>query len=206
LNMYSIIGSRGHATSVIAALRSLHPEAKNTVRVYDPYEDSPCPVRATSSILGRGKIAESDPPYFIAIGSNQERYDLWDKLGIPTEKYGSIIHPGAYLDPDAHVGTGVFIGFGAYVGPNVTIGDFSIINTNAVVEHDSAIGNFVHLAPGACICGQVRIGDLCMVGANATVLPALTVPERTTLGAGAVVVRSPAHPGGLYTGIPAQKK
>ena len=206
LIMYTIIGSKGHATSAVSAVLSLHPEAKNSLRICDAYDDYPnCNLRSIE-VLGKKDIPGSSFPYFLAIGSNSERHELWRCLNLPLERYGNIIHRTSFVDPTAMLGVGIFIGAGAYIGPNVSIGNFSIVNTNSVVEHDSMVGTFVHVGPSACLCGQVTIGDFTLVGASATVLPSLTVPDRTTLGAGTVVVKSLHHAGRLYAGVPAQEK
>jgi acetyltransferase-like isoleucine patch superfamily enzyme len=56
------------------------------------------------------------------------------------------------------------------------------------------------------VTAGVNIGAYCMAGSNCSFVPGASVPDRSIVGMGAVVVRGLTEPGGLYLGNPAKLK
>jgi carbonic anhydrase/acetyltransferase-like protein (isoleucine patch superfamily) len=135
------------------------------------------------------------------------------------------IAPGAYIDDAAVVIGSVTIGADASLWPmvvargdvqSITIGERTNIQDGAIlhVTSDNAftpggfaltIGNDVTVGHGA-ILHACTIGDLCLIGMGATVLDGAVVPERTMVGAGALVPPGKhLESGYLYVGSPVRQ-
>jgi sugar O-acyltransferase (sialic acid O-acetyltransferase NeuD family) len=141
----------------------------------------------------------------VAIGHNATRKRITEHLhhiGIPLAYF---VGAQAYISRTARVShNGVQILNGAYVGPGAVIGDGVILNHKSMVEHYAQVGAFSHIAPGATLLGAAEVGEQCLIGANATLLPDISVPANTTIGAGSVVCRS-INEAGTYVGAPVKR-
>jgi len=113
------------------------------------------------------------------------------------------IHRSATVARSSELGPGTVVMPGAVLNPGCRLGANVIVNTGAIVEHDARIGDHVHLCPRATLSGGVQIGAGAFVGAGAVVREGLRVGPWAVVGAGAVVLRDvPAH--GRVAGVPAR--
>lgn len=110
----------------------------------------------------------------------------WEPHGF---RWGTVVHPTAFVAPSAHLDPGVFVGPQAVVHTNARIGGHVIVNTGAIVEHDVTIGRAAHLAPGVITGGGATVGQLAMVGLGAVIRDHISVGQRALVGMGAVVIR-----------------
>jgi carbonic anhydrase/acetyltransferase-like protein (isoleucine patch superfamily) len=127
------------------------------------------------------------------------------------------IHPGAYVDPAAHVIGDVTIAEAASIWPGavvrgdenyITIGASSNVQDNSVVhvtgECPCIVGAGVTIAHRAVIHG-CTIGDHARVGIGAVVLTGAIIEDNAQVGAGAVVAPGKVVPAGwLAMGVPAK--
>ncbi|MBC2324670.1 acetyltransferase [Listeria booriae] len=127
--------------------------------------------------------------YFIAIGSNEKRQEIFATLGKPAEKYPNLIHPNTIISPNAMIGYGNFIMAGATINVDATIGNQCIINSGCIVGHDAIFEDFSQASPGTVITGYVIVHEGVNIGANATVLPCVEIGEWAVIGAGSTVTR-----------------
>lgn len=125
----------------------------------------------------------------IAIGNNQVRKKIVQRLQLPLDAYLPLIHPTAFVSPSAKIGFGTVVMPGAFITAKVKIGNHAIINTGAIVEHESRLADYVHLSPNATLTGNVSVDEGVHIGASATVIPSITIQEWSTVGAGATVIR-----------------
>jgi acetyltransferase-like isoleucine patch superfamily enzyme len=125
----------------------------------------------------------------------------------------SVIYRHVKLD------TGVFVGDLTSIREQVTVGEDSIVGRNAIVETNTKIGKRVTIQTGCYITADmiieddVFIGPCCSssndkymgmgnfkhqgpvikrgakIGNNATLLPAITIGEKSIIGAGSVVTK-----------------
>ena len=130
---------------------------------------------------------------------------LLDKGNMPTFKpntrfmiykfkgFTPVVHPSAFIHPQAAVTGNVVIGKHVYVGPGAAIrGDWGgiIIKDGCNVQENCTLHMFpgvtmtleenAHIGHGAIIHGA-HIGENCMVGMNAVIM------DRVDLGAGSIV-------------------
>lgn len=180
-----IIGAGGHSRVVRSVLRALEiPVAGILDDATDRYEASVDGIEILGPV---DRLADLPPrPVLIAIGDNRTRSNLADR--VPWEM-PSLIHPRAYVDPEAEIGRGTIVMAGAIVQPGAIVGQHAIINTGASVDHDCRVGDFSHLCPGSRLAGEVSIGRGVLFGTGAVTIPGAAVGDWTVVGAGAVVVR-----------------
>lgn len=124
-------------------------------------------------------------------------------LGIPADRWSTVIHPTAQVARAARIDRGCYLGSNAVVEPGGGVGSHTIVRAGAYVSHDVRLGAFCAVGPNAALLGASRFGDGVHVGANAVVHDHLTVGEYAVIGIGSVVVRD-VVPFSVVAGNPAR--
>ena len=189
-----IIGTGGHSRAVISLLK----KSKNYI--IEGLIDISCDFDLSEKILDYPVIGGQDfleillrnksNNYFLAIGENHIRKDIFNFLVQNDAKLPNLFDPYSFVDQSAEYGQGNIFFHNSYVGPLVKLGCNNIINTGCVVEHNSSVLNHCHLAPNSVICGNCEIDDLCFIGANSTVIDNIKICRGIKLGAGSTVTKS----------------
>lgn len=120
---------------------------------------------------------------------SETRRRLQDRLSLRGYAFPALVHPFAWVAPDAVLAAGVQIMAGAVVQPGCRIGAGSIVNSRASVDHGCVLGADVHLAPGAVLCGDVTVADGAFVGAGAVILQGRRIGAGSVVAAGAIITR-----------------
>lgn len=128
--------------------------------------------------------------FIIAIGNNQVRQKLQEKLSNLGLSIISLIHPSAIVSSSVRIGRGTVVMPNVVINANATIGDGVILNTSCIVEHDCEIGDYAHLSPNVALAGNVEIGANTHIGIGSSLIHGLQIGRNTIVGAGSVVVRS----------------
>lgn len=121
-------------------------------------------------------------------------------LGLPTDRFATVIHPRAYVSPQSTVGGGSVILAGTTVGALVTIGDHVVILQNVGLSHDDEIGDYSCITVGGSFSGGVRVGRNCFLGTNATIIES-SIGDGSMIGAG-TLIRHDVPPGEVWVGNP----
>ncbi|MCM3115093.1 acetyltransferase [Neobacillus sp. MER 74] len=146
-----------------------------------------------------------DIKFFIAIGNNNIRQSIVNRLNLSDEYFPSLIHNSAVISPSAKIGPGTVVMPNAVLNADSRVGKHCIINTSSIIEHDSVIGDFSHISPGVNITGNVQIGDGSHVGAGSTIIPNIKIGNWSIIGAGSTVISIiPSY--STAVGIPARVK
>ena len=199
-----LIGTGGHAKVVIELFRASDRYNPAALIAQDLSSISllGVPIVGTDADLPRLR-ASGLAHAFVAIGDNQRRLTMGNKL----EGFGftivNAIGPAAIISPSVRLGFGIAVMSGAIVNADAQIDNFAIINTGASVDHDCRIGEGAHLGPGSAIAGNVTIGRLAFMGIGSNAIPGTRVGESAIVGAGACVLHDiPA--GATAWGVPAR--
>ena len=135
-------------------------------------------------------LSEGKTDWFIAVGDNAVRHDLWERMGRLTGRSPiQLVHPTAIISPTVELGPGVFVGPRAVVNVDGRLGEGVILNTASVVDHDGDVGSFAQISPGCHLAGNVTVGKEAFLGTGTSVIPGITIGAGAVGGAGAVVVR-----------------
>lgn len=193
---FVIIGHGGHS-KVISDLVLASRENEIVSYLDDKFEELKMRGKAFYGPIGSLKELIkyfNELKIIIAIGNNLTRKMIVQKLNLPEEMYGTLIHTSAVVSPSAKIGNGTVIMPHAVVNADSQIGKHSIINTGSVVEHDCNLGDFVHISPQASMTGGVQIKEGASVGSGATIIPNSIIGEWSVIGAGATVISHiPSH-------------
>lgn len=204
-----VIGSGGHASSVIDILQQLkgwniHGVVSVNLKKSETFNGI--------KVLGDDTIFEelihNQYSFVIAIGqilSSSTRVKIFNQLLELEAMLPVIISPDAYVSQNATIGRGTMIFHRVVINANVRIGNNCIINNTSLIEHDTIIGSHTHISTGAIVNGNVSIGDHCFIGSGSVIANSIIICDEVIIGAGAVVISDINAPG-VYFGNPAKKK
>ena len=130
-----------------------------------------------------------------------------------------VIHPNAYIAPnatvvgDVHIGAGSSVFFGSVLRGDrepITIGEDTNIQDNCVLHQEygcpTTVGSRVTVGHGAILHG-CTIGDETLIGMGAILLNGAVIGRHCIVGAGALVTQNTVIPdGSLAFGSPARVK
>jgi acetyltransferase EpsM len=139
----------------------------------------------------------------LGVGENRRRAELAREILAAGGTLATLVHPTAVVARGVRLGAGTYVAPLAVLHSDSSAGCGCIVNTGAVVEHDCCLEDFVHVSPRATLGGGVHVGEGAHIGLGALVVPGLSLGPWSTLGAGAVMVRT--LPGSVTAfGIPAR--
>lgn len=199
-----IVGAGGHGKVVADTAREM-AEWDRIVFVDARYP--------TLTICGSWPVVEADlqlvantfpsSDFIIAIGNNSLRLKLYDEAIKSGFKSANVIHPTAYISPDASLAQGVAVFANAVINIGAEVGKACIINTGATIDHDCFLGDGVHVSPGANLAGGVSVGARAWVGIGATVRQSTFIGSDVVVGSGSAVVKD-VNDGMTVAGCPAK--
>lgn len=137
--------------------------------------------------------------------SYRQKPEIIARLGLPQQRYATIVHPAATISPSARIGTGSCILANATICANVELGMHVMMLPGCVIGHDTTIGDCSILAAGVIVSGNVEIGRNCYLGAGSVLRDGVSIGERAMVGLGAGVVGDVAS-GVIVTGLPARPR
>ena len=122
--------------------------------------------------------------------SYQSRKELIESLGIPKERFATVIHPSACISPLASIGSNVLIMAGVIVTSNAIVGSHTCILPNTVIHHDVALGEWSLVGSNVVIAGHTVIEENCYIGSASNIMNGLHVGSRSLIGFGSNVVKN----------------
>lgn len=137
----------------------------------------------------KDKLNASDLYFIIAVGDPKSRKQIFERINLPSNRFATIVHPEALIDPSVKLNYGNFIAAKTIISFNVEIQEQVFIQSGAVIEYDSQISSFVSISPNVTVCGNVKIYPEVFIGASATIIQGLKIGRNTIVGAGTTVIR-----------------
>jgi len=116
------------------------------------------------------QMNDEDYSAAVAIGSNEARTRIAQKIRSAGIAMINVVHPAAIVMPDVVVGSGILVCAGAVVVTGTAMGSDVVINTGATVDHDCSIGAGAYVSPGVHTAGAVSIGAGTFIGAGAIII------------------------------------
>jgi len=168
--------------------------------------------KTVKSSMGINIIGKSDDVFqyissydiFIAIGNNDIRERIHNRLKTAGASIPILIHPSVVTGERVEIGQGTVVMAGVVINCCSRIGKGCIINTASTIDHDNIIEDYVHISPGAHLAGTVKIGKGTWLGIGSIVSNNLNIADNCIIGAGAVVINDITE-AGTYVGVPAKK-
>jgi sugar O-acyltransferase (sialic acid O-acetyltransferase NeuD family) len=136
-------------------------------------------------------------------GDYVSRLRIVGELGLPLERYATIVHPAAVVSASSSIGHGSVLLSHVALTASVSVGAHVAIMPHATLTHDDVIEDFATIASGARLGGGVHVAKGAYVGAGALIGEHRTIGEFALVGMGAVVTRDvPARE--VWVGVPAR--
>lgn len=198
-----IIGASGHG-KVVADI-AIKMNKWQSISFLD--DDSSISTCMGIPIIGKTYDSYSykdEADFFVAVGNNETRERLQEKLIEQGLSLVSLIHPSAVIGTDVEIAIGTVVMAGVVINSSCRIGKGCIINTSSSLDHDSVIEDYVHISPGANLAGTVKIGKGSWLGIGSIISNNLNICSGCKVGAGAVVVKDITAPG-TYVGVPVRR-
>lgn len=109
------------------------------------------------------------PDAIVAFGNNERRLECTKGLLECGFNVPVLVHPTAYVSPDAELGPGCIIRAKVVVSRYVKLGMATILNVGALIDHDCVIGEGSHILMGAVVRNMVKLPDMSRVESNQVV-------------------------------------
>ncbi len=133
-----------------------------------------------------------------------KREEIIARIGIPMERFETIIHPDARVSRKSFLGSGSVIYPNSVIGANVQIGEQAIILSNVAINHDTSVGSYTILASGVCVSGGVKIGKCCYLGTGSKIIQDAVIGDYCLIGMGSVVLDN-VNSNSVVVGNPARR-
>jgi sugar O-acyltransferase (sialic acid O-acetyltransferase NeuD family) len=189
-----ILGGAGSGVMVAEAIAA-SAAAGGPIALIGFLNDAPVPAAvAGAPVLGpfeAWRDCPADATFISAIPKPKEawaRFRRIASLGIPRERWATVVHPTACLAADVSLGPGTFVGPLAVVEPGVTAGMHACLRGGSYVSHDVRLADFVFVGPNATVLGRGTLAEGAHIGANAACREEIAVGRYAVVGIGATVV------------------
>jgi sugar O-acyltransferase (sialic acid O-acetyltransferase NeuD family) len=206
-----IVGAGGFGRETAAAVDAVNQQ-RPTWHLLGFLDDDPTlrgrALAGTTVLGGLDVIAglDEDTAVVVCLGNPRDfsrRERVVDRLGLPSHRYATVIHPSAAIAPDCLVDPGCVVLAHATLTAGVTLGAHVAVMPQVVLTHDDVVEEFATLTSGVRLGGGVHIGRGAYIGAGALIRESVRVGARALVGMGSVVLHDvPA--GQVWAGNPAR--
>ncbi len=153
-----ILGAGGYGSVVADVARQLDYEI---IQLDDA--DVKHPLDSYTDYIGEGM------EFIPAFGNNAFRMEWICKLENRGAKIATLVHPTAYVSPEATISDGVTILPKALVNTDVVVERGCIINLGAMIDHGCVIEEGVHICLGGIVKAENRVKTLTKIEAGEVV-------------------------------------
>jgi len=176
-----LIGSRGHAKSVLMALQSC---GRRCLGIFTNLEADIGIDIGGVSVSGSLSDVPPEGALHVCVGDYKMKQNLMSRF--PGRRWATIVSAAASVHPSSQLGVGTFVGSMAVIEPGVRVGAHSIISAGCVLHHDSHIGRFTLLGGNCTVAGNASCGSFSLMGALSGIAPRVRVGDSATVAAGTV--------------------
>lgn len=204
---YVLLGAGGLAREAAEAVRAAGGSVAGLL------DDDPAKhgtsVAGLPVLGGTAEVKDLDPgsrPVATVAGSADpgRRLRLVERLGLPADAWGTVVHPAASLAASTRIGHGAVVLAGVVATADVDLGDHVVLMPGCVLTHDDVLGAGCTLAAGVLLAGGVTVGAGAYLGSGAKVREGVLIGAGAVVGMGAVVLRD-VPPGETWAGVPARR-
>jgi sugar O-acyltransferase (sialic acid O-acetyltransferase NeuD family) len=205
-----VVGAGGFGRETVEAIRALNAAGARW-RLAGYLDDEPArhgTVIDGVPVLGGMEELDNMPDVSVVVCTGRpdnylSRPRIVDTLGLPSERYATIIHPSASVSVTSRVGPGTVLLAQTVLTAAVTVGSHVAIMPHVTLTHDDVIGDFATVASGVCLGGNVHVGRCAYLGAGALVRENRSIGSCALVGMGTVVTRD-IPPNEVWAGVPAR--
>ncbi len=207
-----IIGGEGNGGVIASCIEEMRLRYNNTewevAGFINDYESTVSGYPVLGGTADVQDILQRYPDYYLmwgihTIGRNYLIEKVFNKVNLPRERLATIVHPSAFVAPNAHLEPGVFIMSNCYVGPAAHIGLCSMLMANAIVAHNTRVGPLCHFSAGSITSSYDTIGKCSSISFGAVVLEKKNIGNFAVAGASSLVTKD-IPDGEIHIGTPAR--
>lgn len=203
-----LVGAGGFARETAELVRAIN-DVRPTWDLLGCVDDSPAlhgTEVAGMRVLGPcDTVIDGDAQVAVCLG-NPRRYTtralVVDRLGLPPERYATLVHPAAVIPRSVPVGHGTVVHATTVATGWASIGAHVAVMPGVIITHDDRIRDYVTIAAGVRLAGGVIVERGAYLGSGVLVRENLTIGAWSMVGMGALVTKS-IPPGELWIGSPA---
>lgn len=205
-----LIGAGGFARETIELVRAINREepAWGPIGLLDDDPELRGRELLGVPVLGPCAEIEAHPEAAIVatVASPEDplrRLRLVARLGLPLERFATLVHPRATVAESASIGPGSVVHASCVLTADVSLGWHVAMMPAVVLTHDDEIEDGVTFGSGVRVGGAVTIGAGAYIGAGALLREHLSIGAGATIGMGAVITK-PVPRGEVWYGAPAR--
>jgi sugar O-acyltransferase (sialic acid O-acetyltransferase NeuD family) len=206
-----VVGAGGFARETLELVGAVNRVARRW-RVLGLLDDDPrlhgCEIHG-ARVIGPSEAVHDHPGSLVTacVASPEDptrRLDLVCRLGLPAERYATLIHPTTVVPESASIGPGCVLHAASVLTADIRLGAHVAVMPAVVLTHDDVVEDGVTFGAGARAAGGVTIERGAYIGAGALLREHVLVGAAAVVGMGAVVTRS-VPPGEVWVGVPARR-
>ncbi len=144
-----------------------------------------CPVVGFQAF--RKNYSTENTLFVITIGEPKFRREAFERMKEAGYQGARLIHPSAFISPDAELGEGAVIGPDAFVGSLARIGRNFYAAMGAAIGHDAVIGDHTRVGAGAFVGGHTVIGENAFIGSGAMLKDRIRIGDFSVVAIGSAV-------------------
>jgi sugar O-acyltransferase (sialic acid O-acetyltransferase NeuD family) len=161
-------------------------------------------------VLGPLELVHRRPSARVAVCTGRpdnylSRRAIAARLGLPEDRYATIVHPTASVGGSCHLGVGSILLSHVDLTADVTIGRHVAVMPQVVLTHDCRVDDWATIAAGVRIGGSCHIAAEAYIGSGACLREGVSVGARALIGMGSLVLADVA-PERLWYGTPARDR
>jgi sugar O-acyltransferase (sialic acid O-acetyltransferase NeuD family) len=206
-----IVGSGGFGREAAEAVRDLI-DVGTPWRLLGFIDDDPAragQVIDGTPVLGGREELKRLPDARVVVctvrpGNYVSRPRIVSELGLPPERYATIIHPSVVVSHSSSVGPGTVLLAGTVLTAAVRVGAHVAVMPHVTLTHDDVVEDFATLGSRSALGGGVTVSRCAYIGAGAIIGEQRVIGELALVGMGAVVTKD-VPPREVWAGVPARR-
>ena len=135
----------------------------------------------------RKQYSVENTVFVITIGEPKFRKEAFDRMTEAGYQGARVIHPTAYVSPDAELGEGAVVGPGVFIGSLAKVGKNFYAAKGAAVGHDSVIKDHTRIGVNAFVGGHTIIGENVFIGSGAMLKDRICIGDFSVVAIGSAV-------------------
>jgi sugar O-acyltransferase (sialic acid O-acetyltransferase NeuD family) len=205
-----IIGAGGFARETADAVRAVSA-AGGAFELVGFLDDDPAVhgrLLGGTPVLGPVDAVEEHPDAAVVVCVGRPdaytvRRRLVERLGLPTDRYATVVHPSVSVGSTCRIGAGSVVLAQVALTADVGVGQHVAVMPQVVLTHDVRVDDFATLASGVCLGGGVRVGSGAYVASGVSVREGCRIGPWAMVGMGSTVTKD-VPPERLWFGSPAR--